>query len=143
MIYFLDTNIFIRFFVKEDKTTFDNCFHLLKLIESNKINAYISSIILAEVAWTFNRPYKFSRTKIAKHLKSIIALKNLKFADNMNLIRAIELYSKYNIKFVDCLIASDENLFNKKAVLISYDKDFDKLPIKRIEPEELVKNFKK
>lgn len=142
MRYFLDTNILIRVIAEEDKKTFLDCLNLLNLIKQGKIKASISTIVFAEVAWVLKSPYKFTKSKIIKYLKSILALKNLKLTDSLDLKKAVNLYSKYNIKFTDCLVAANNDLLNKKAILISYDKDFDKLPIKRIEPEKIVKKFK-
>lgn len=138
--YFIDTNIFLRIFVKIDNKKFQECLDFLNLIESGEIKAYTSSIVLAEAVWTLNSFYKFKKSEIIKSLKSILILKNLKFKDNLDFKKAIKFYSENNIKFTDCLIASDKNLSAKKTILISYDKDFDKLPIKRLEPKDILRN---
>lgn len=56
---------------------------------------------------------------------------------------AIDLYQKHNIKFVDALIASHPKMQNKEIVVVSYDKDFDKLGIKRQEPAEVLLSLRK
>lgn len=142
MNYFLDTNIFLRILIKEDKKTFNDCFCLFKLIKEAKIKVCASGLILTEITWVLKKFYKFSKEDIIKVLKGILNLRWLKFIESVNIQKAIELYSKNNIKFVDCLISSNKYISNKKIKIISYDKDFDKIKVIRVEPAEVIKKYK-
>lgn len=142
MNYFLDTNIFLRILIKEDKKTFNDCFCLFKLIKEAKIKVCASGLILTEITWVLKKFYKFSKEDIIKVLKGILNLRGLKFIESVNIQKAIELYSKNNIKFVDCLISSNKYISNKKIKIISYDKDFDKIKVIRVEPAEVIKKYK-
>lgn len=139
--YFIDTNIFLRVLIKEDEIKFQQCRRVLELIRENKIKAWTSSLVLAEVNWTLVSFYKFSKEKNLKAIKSIISLKNLKIADQNNIYQMVHLYEKYNIKFIDAHIASLDLITQKNTKIISYDKDFDKLNVIRIEPAKLIKNI--
>ncbi len=138
MDYFIDTNIFLRLLVEDEKKTFDDCFKFLELVREGKIKAFTSSIVLAEVCWTLLSYYQFSKEKTVKALRSILALKNLKITDNFDPRLAIELYEGESVKFIDSLIASLARSKDRKTVVVSFDKDFDKLNIKRIEPGKIV-----
>lgn len=137
--YFLDTNIFLRTLIEEDATSFEDCFQVLILVKTNKIKAVTASLILAEVAWTLSSYYRFPKRKVVRALKSIINLRGLKIIDNYNSFISIELYSRKNVKYIDTLIASIKEIEAKKWVVISYDKDFDKLGLIRKEPKEIIK----
>lgn len=135
-ITFIDTNIFIRFFVKDEKRVFDECFKFIEKIKQGKIKAAISTVILLEIHFVLSSFYNFPKDRICQALASILNLPNLKFIDNFNQQKALEFYQSKNIKFTDCLIASI--LFDKPNYsIVSYDKDFDKLGIKRFEPQEI------
>ena len=84
------------------------------------------------------RFYKFPKENVIKSLQSILRLKNLKIIDKFNSNSAIEIYKNFPIKFIDALLASNPQIFQKKTIIVSYDKDFDKLKIIRIEPKELL-----
>lgn len=134
--FFIDTNIFLRVLVKENQTDFDNCVRFLRLISGEKIQAFTSTVVLLEINFVLASFYKFEKPKIYQALQSIIDLPDLKFIDDFNRREAIELYAKTGIKFTDCLLASlikDPNFF-----IISYDHDFDKLGVKRLEPKEIL-----
>ena len=42
------------------------------------------------------------------------------------------------MKFIDALIASHKSIQEEAAVIVSYDKDFDKLGILRKEPKDII-----
>ncbi|MBU4299455.1 PIN domain-containing protein [Patescibacteria group bacterium] len=138
-LYFIDTNIFLRVLVEEDKKTFKECFQILKAIKEGKIRAFTASLILAEANWVLGGFYNFPKSEITVALKSILSLKGLKIVDKYNFYSAISLYDNFSIKFIDALIASHHLIHDKKSIIISYDKDFDKIgEVTRKEPNEIL-----
>lgn len=49
---------------------------------------------------------------------------------------ALELHRKSGAKFIDCMISSIQGIRNGVISVVSYDRDFDKLGVKRFEPGE-------
>ena len=137
MPYFIDTNIFLRTLHKENEKIFLECITFLKSIKENQLEAATGSVVLAEVAWTLHSFYKFSKVKIIEGLHGIAGISGLKIIDNYNDLLAIEIFEKFNIKFTDALIASNENIYTRKMTVVSYDRDFNKLPILHKEPGEI------
>ena len=62
-------------------------------------------------------------------IESIINLRGLKIVDEFSPDLALEFFRRYNIKLIDAFIASLKQIADKKWIVISYDKDFQKLPI--------------
>jgi len=135
--YFIDTNVFLNTLIQRDKKSFIDCCQFLDNIKSNKFKAVTSNVVLAELVWVLKSFYGFSREKISRGLKSIVKLKGLRLIDNYQLLKAIEMYESKSVKYIDALIASIKPIFEKKWIIVSYDKDFDKLKVKRVEPGEL------
>lgn len=136
MDYFIDTNIFLRVFVKENEKTFKECYGFLKFVENKKIKACTSVLVLVEIDWVLESFYKFKKEKAIEALESISKLRGLKIVDETNFPLALELYKKYNIKFIDALIASSPKIISGETTVVSYDRDFEKLKVKRIGPGE-------
>lgn len=134
MEYFIDSNIFLRTLIREDAKSFKECLAFLTKVKENKIKAYTSSLVLAEIVWTLISYYEFEKNKVVRAIESITNLRGLKLKDESDPRYAINLYTKHAVKFIDCLIASDKKVQKRKAVIISYDKDFDKLKVLRQEP---------
>jgi len=137
MPYFIDTNIFLRTLYKEYPQKFLECTNLFKSIRENKIDAATGTICLTEVAYTLKTYYKFRKEKIIEGIRSIININGLKIIDNYNQELALDIFEKYSVKFTDALIASSEDIYSRKMTVVSYDRDFDKLPILYREPSEI------
>lgn len=136
MRYFLDTNIFLRFLIEENKKTFNDCQRLFSLIEQWKIKAFTSSYVMAEIVWVLLSFYKFDKNKIIEALR-VSQAAGISINDQADFNLALTLFEKYNVKFIDCLIASQKAVQNKKVAIVSYDQDFDKFGVKRIEPDQI------
>lgn len=137
MQYFVDTNIFLRLFIREDNQTFQETKGVIKLINEGKIKAFTSHLAMAELEWTMKSYYQILKKDRLVFLEAVLRLKNLKLVDNFDLTAALNFYRNYQVKFIDCLFASNPLISSGKAVIISYDKDFDSLKIKRIKPGDI------
>lgn len=139
--YFVDTNIFLRVIIKENETSYKESSLFFKIAEENKIRIVTSNFVLAEIAWVMESFYKLDKEKIVAALKGIRVLKNIKFADGVNFDKAISIFSKVNVKYIDALIASNKNINLGRWKIVSYDKDFDKIGVARLEPSKLINEF--
>jgi predicted nucleic-acid-binding protein len=131
--YFIDTNIFLRVFIKENEIMHTDCIALIHAIEKNKIRAYTSSIVLMEIHYVMKSVYHVKKEVIAQALQSILNISNLDIIDDVDMSVALSLYNAHMIKFTDCLISASKLLQNKGKI-ISYDQDFDALHVQRVEP---------
>lgn len=136
--YFLDTNIFLRVIVKDDKSQFEECKKLLERIHHGDIASYTSPLVLAEIQWTLKSFYRMEKIDIILALDSILALKHLDIINSVHIPTALALYRQHAVKFVDCLISSHTEIVTGRMVVVSYDKEFDALGIKRVEPRHAV-----
>jgi predicted nucleic-acid-binding protein len=81
--------------------------------------------------------YRFPKTEVHTALKAFTALP-LSYEEKTDIPVAVDLHASHSVKFVDALLASHHLLHNGKMTIISYDKDFDKLSVKRVEPQDVV-----
>lgn len=136
--YFIDTNIFLRPIAKDDARKVKDCEELFQKIKNSEIIAFTSNIVLAELVWVCGSFYKIKKEEIIEILKAVSNFKNLKIVDNFNQSLAIEIYKDNSVKFIDALIASNSKIFQREIIVISYDKDFDKMNILRKEPKQVI-----
>lgn len=142
MTYLIDTNIFLRTIIKEYPVNFSECSSFLQLIKRNKIEAVTAGVVLAEIVWTLGSHYKVPREEVWRRLNSIIGLHGLKIIDSYNYSAAADLFAVSSAKYVDCLLATIKEVTKGLWTLVSYDKDFDKLGIKRLEPRQVLLTVK-
>lgn len=137
MKYFLDTNIFLRFLINDDKKAHEACSTLFVLIEEKKLKVVTSSLVFAEIVWVLQSFYKFPKAEVHTALKAFTAL-GMSYEEKTNIPVAVDLHASHSVKFVDAMLASHPSLQNGKMTILSYDKDFDKLGVKRVEPQDIV-----
>ena len=131
MKYFFDTNIFLRFLIPDNQQMFEDCRRLFNLIEKGKVKAIGSSYIFGEIVWVLQSFYRFPKSKIASALKTFV-VRGIHLEDETNMMLAIQLFEKYPVKFIDCLIVSLPEIQKGKMTIVSYDKDFDTIGVKRV-----------
>jgi len=136
--FFLDSNIFLRPIVKDDEVKQNECRDLFNRVNENKLITVTSSFVLAEIVWVCQKFYGLDKETVVGALKRILNYKGIKVLDGSNTALAVDIYERYNIKFIDALIASHPKIQSKEMIVVSYDKDFDKLGIIRKEPGEII-----
>jgi predicted nucleic acid-binding protein len=134
--FYLDTNILLSLLLERDDNQ-KECLKLVEKIKQNKINAVTGNIVLAELVWVLKSYYGIPKKEISEKLLGITRLRGLKIIDDYDLSRAIDIYEKKSVKYIDALIASIKLVNLKKWVVVSFDKDFDKIGVLRKEPADI------
>lgn len=137
MIYILDTNVFLRFLVRENEKDYRECIKLFRSIKSLKIRAIAPGIVLAEVGWVLNSYYNVSRAETARKIEGIMKLKGLEIVDDYDWLNAMKLYEIKNIKLVDAVLAAMPKVASMEWTVVSYDEDFKKLPVLWKKPKDI------
>lgn len=125
-IIFLDTNIFIRFLVKDNKKMALEAKKLFELIEKGKIKAETDLIVLAEIVWVLSSFFKLKKQDIFEYISLLLRMQNLLVKDENIILKALDIYRKKNIDFIDAFCAALV-LKRKIEYICSYDNDYDKI----------------
>ena len=136
MTLFVDTNVFLRFFLNDHKTQSPATNRLFQEASKGKITLITNSLVVAEIIFTLDSVYHSSKQDIVEKIHAIMFFKGLEIIERDILIQAITFYEKKNIDFVDAYVAafSVEN----DLTICSFDRDFDKIKeVKRIDPHSL------
>lgn len=135
MKVFIDTSIFVRFFTHDLPDKVNECERIFEVIKDGKIKPYISNVVFMELVFVLTRQYKFKKDIVVKVLANLLNLRNLVVIEKTNTRQAIRIYKKNNIKYGDCLIATQ---VPEGVSIVTYDTDFSKIPfLKSITPAEI------
>lgn len=135
-IEFLDTNLIIRYLVKDNYEQAQRAYRFLQEVESGLIQITTSEAVIAEAVYVLSSKalYNLPRQIIQSDLAPVISLKGLKLPHKKTYLRALELYATINIDFVDALNVAHMERTGITTIL-SFDKDYDRVPgITRREP---------
>jgi predicted nucleic acid-binding protein len=135
MAVFLDTNVILRFLLRDDEAKFQRCYDLLKRAETGEERLETSDLVISEVVWVLeSTAYGLGREEIRSRLLPIVRLRGLRMPARRVLERAFDLYVTKSVDFVDAYNAAT---MERRGLgqIYSYDADFDKLEgIARQEP---------
>lgn len=133
---FIDTNIFIRYFTKDDPEKAQACFALFKRAESNETILATTEAVIAEVVYVLSskKLYNLNRAEIRARLYPILSLPGLRLSHRQTMLIALDLYVVYPVDFEDALIIAYMQQ-QKISEIYSYDRGFDRVEdVKRLEP---------
>lgn len=131
---FIDTNIFLRYFEREDESTYRNVEMLFHEIVNGNIMGISTSLVIAEVIWVLKKFYKWDKEEICHNVELILKTPNIRFNQRSVIVKAINLYRDKNINFIDAYNYSYMKA-NGIDKIYTFDRDFDKLKdVKRLEP---------
>ena len=131
---FLDTNILLRYFTKDDEKKARDVLRLLKKVERAEEKVLTSPLVIFETIFTLETYYKVKRKEIKNLLSPILNLRGLKLDFKDVFESALKLYSEKRISFAD---AFNFCFMQKNGVkeIYSFDKEFNKLKeIRRVTP---------
>ncbi len=98
---FVDTNVFLRFFVRDVESFYHKAKDLFEKAESGQLKLEISDLVIAEIVWILESYYDFSKPEIKEVVDTILETKNLKVANHSKVKEAIDLYSSGKMDFID------------------------------------------
>lgn len=129
----LDTNVFLRWLLDDDQRKSAAISALFKKAEKGEEQIWVPDLVIAEVVWVLRSFYKVKAKDAADMAESLVNTPSIEYENRDRLMDAIALLHAHQVDFADCYIAATAAERGIDAVA-SYDRDFDRLPVKRLEP---------
>ncbi len=98
---FVDTNVFLRFFVRDVETFYQKAKELFERAEKGEIKLETSEMVIAEIVWVLESYYDFSKQEIKTVIDAILDTKNIKVLNHARIKEAIDLYASGKMDFID------------------------------------------
>jgi len=131
-MYLIDTNIFLEILQEQEKC--EECEILINKISKSDVLFHVSSFTLHSIEVIMTNSKKIE--ELRDFLYDIITSKIVRIETNTNdELKTLKTMKRLNLDFDDAMQAYLCEGYNLK--IISYDKHFDKTPIKRLEPSDL------
>jgi uncharacterized protein len=133
---FLDTNILLRYFTRDDEAKAQKALALLQRVENGEEKVETSLPVIFETVFTLKKEYKIPLAQIKDYLLPILRSRGLKLPSKTLCIAALHLFAKQNISYADAFKAVYMQAKDLTEIY-SWDTDFDHIAgITRVEPQE-------
>jgi predicted nucleic acid-binding protein len=127
---FVDTNVLVRHLTGDPPAQARRATTLL----GGRHTLILTDLVLAELVYVLGSYYERPRGEVASLSRSLLALPAIATADDLLLLRSIELYEQHRLGFADAYVAAAAEMSGVGAV-VSFDRRLDRVgSIRRAEP---------
>lgn len=123
--FFVDTNVFLRFLIPDEKNQHQISKNLFRLAETGTVKLWTTDVVILEIVWTLTSVYRAKKNNVYQSVSSILALKGLKVTNSGLLIKALKDWLEKNVDFADAYNFQLARVENKP--ILSFDRDFNRL----------------
>jgi predicted nucleic-acid-binding protein len=100
----LDTNVLIRYLVRDDQSQYEKARRLIKREALQGKPVLISLIVLLETEWVLRSRYELSKAEIITTFSALLEASDLSFEDEPSIEQALYSWKDSPADFADCLI---------------------------------------
>jgi predicted nucleic-acid-binding protein len=101
----LDTNILVRYFVKDDPEQTRQAVNLIYALSPAE-PGWVGLASLLELVWVMTRIYRVKKDRVVQILDILLTSEDIAVEQTDTVRKALRLYRSGNADFPDCLIAS-------------------------------------
>ena len=124
--YLIDANVILRVLTGSPESQADQAARFLVAAENGDHEVIIPSMVIAEVVFVLSGSvYQIPRPLLVEQLLHFLSNPALHVAERDIIHRALSLFSKSNVDFVDCYLAAAAS--SEGRHIATFDKDFKKL----------------
>ena len=124
----LDTNVLVRFLVRDDKKQAETVYRLFKRAESRNDPFFVPLLVVLETIWVLESVYEISREEIRTSLQELLLMPILIFEAQSALQSTLSSAQTNKIDLADLLIAHSAKFSNCDGVL-TFDKKASKFTL--------------
>jgi len=100
----IDTNVLVRFLVRDDQQQFERARRLIKREVGSGETVLISLVVLLETEWVLRSRYGLAKTELVATLSALLDTVELQFEDEPSIEEAVFTWKDSAAEFADCLI---------------------------------------
>ncbi|HET9107341.1 MAG TPA: type II toxin-antitoxin system VapC family toxin [Steroidobacteraceae bacterium] len=123
----LDTNVLVRFLVRDDEPQFARARRLIQQGAARGEPVLISLIVLLETEWVLRSRYELAKSDIVAAFAGLLESSELLFEDEACIEQALYSWKDSNAQFADCLIGARHSALGCRATA-SFDVRALRLP---------------
>ncbi len=101
----IDANVVLRFLLRDNEEYFKAASEILRQAEEGSITLVIHTLTLAEIVWTLESYYEYSKEEISKVLEEFIEAEGIECLDRDIVKSALISYRDRNVDFIDAYLA--------------------------------------
>ena len=123
----IDTNVLVRFLVRDDETQFEKARRLMKREVGAEEDVFVSLLVLMEAEWVLRSRYGLQKTEIMEAISGLLDAAEVRFEDEPAIEETLFTWKDSAADFADCLIGAHNRRLGCRATA-TFDARAVKLP---------------
>jgi predicted nucleic-acid-binding protein len=123
----IDTNILVRFLVRDDEAQFEKARRLIRREVAAGRRVFLSQLVLLEAEWVLRSRYGLQKTEIIDAISALLDAGDVQFEDEPAVEEALFVWKDRSVGFADCLIGARNKRLGCSATA-TFDAKASKLP---------------
>lgn len=121
----VDTNIFLRFLLKDISRQYLEAEKLFRRAKAGEITLIVPQIVIFEIAFALGKFYRFPKEEVIDKLKSLVDMEYFLIQDRQIFQGALKIFAGNNISLVDSFLIYFAS--SKQAKLMTFDEKLNKI----------------
>lgn len=127
MMLGLDTNVLVRFLVRDDQAQFEKARRLIKREVAAGSGIFVNQLLLLETEWVLRSRYGLTKNRIIEVISGLLEASDVHFEDEPAIEEALFTWKDASAGFADCLISAKNRRLGCRATA-TFDVRAAKLP---------------
>lgn len=123
----IDTNVLVRFLVRDDDTQFEKARKLFKREVAAGHRVFVNQLVLMETEWVLRSRYVVPKNQIIEVISGLLNATDVQFEDEPAIEEALFIWKDATADFADCLIGAKNRRMGCRATA-TFDVKAAKLP---------------
>lgn len=117
----LDTNVLVRFLVRDDERQAETIYRIFKQAESDKTIFFVPLLVVLEIVWVLESVYKIPRQETLDAINALILMPILEFEKQSAVLNFLASARETKMDLLDLLIAHSA-IFSGSECVLTFDK---------------------
>lgn len=123
----IDTNVLVRFLVRDDDAHFEKARKLIKREVAAGRRVFVNQLVLMETEWVLRSRYVVPKNQIIEAISGLLNATDVQFEDEPAIEEALFIWKDSTADFADCLIGAKNRRMGCR-VTVTFDVKASKLP---------------
>jgi predicted nucleic-acid-binding protein len=123
----IDTNVLLRFLVRDDEGQFEKARKLIKREVAAGRRVFVNQLVLMESEWVLRSRYVVPKNQIIEAISGLLDAADIQFEDEQSIEEALFMWKDTAADFADCLIGAKNRRLGCRAT-VSFDVKASQLP---------------
>ena len=123
----VDTDVLVRFLVRDDEVQFEKARKLIKREVAAGRRVFISQLVILETEWVLRSRYGLPKNLIIEAISGLLGTTDVRFEDEPAIEEALFIWKDTTADFADCLIGARNRRLGCRA-MATFDAKASKLP---------------